>query len=308
MIKIVSAAYHMNIGDSKSAKILHGYVNTITNKNVVTVGYEGSAFKTKEDIEKFCEGVETIIIGTGGCFHSANIGKVMFAYDPELYKYISCPLIIMSTGFNRDYDRFDFRNDWKESMHALFGRADLMGFRTEDDKEMAISLGADRKKTFTCPDPLLFIGSRIEQYDNYNVGVSLYTDRCKSIIEKELIKYDYNPIFINHDDTSFRFNQYANCSFTISKRFHGQVLSFAYHKPCFSIESNIKHRFVRRFLYASDMQHWTDNHLVTETFADELQKFIADKERMRYYIYTRTKELTELFSDFLLKVESIIND
>ena len=308
MIKIVSAAYHMNIGDNRSACLLHGYINSITYKDIKTVGYEGSDFKTKEDVGLFCKGADAIIIGTGGCFHSANIGKVVYAYDPELYKYITCPLIIAATGFNRDYDRFDFRNDWKESIHALMERADLIGMRTEDDKQLAISFGADKEKTFVCPDPLLFIGSRVGVYDNRNVGVSLYTNRWKSFIERELVKHGYNPVFIDHDGTSFRFGQYADCDFTISKRFHGQLISFSYHKPCFSIESNIKHRFARRLLYPPDMQHWTDNHLVMETFDEQLQSFLADKERMRYYIYARRKELSELFSDFLLKVEKILND
>jgi hypothetical protein len=307
MIKIASAAYHMNIGDSRSSKLLKGYIDTITTIETRLCGYDGTQFKTREEIDRYCFETNAIIIGSGGCFNSSPKGRILLADDPELYKHINCPLIVMASGFNRDYETFDFTQQWKETIHALFERADLIGLRTIDDQQLAIAYGADKSKTFCCPDPLLFIGGQTQVFNESKVGVSLYTDRWWGIIEKTLIEYNYIPVLISHESSDFRFNDYSDCNFIISKRFHGQLISFAYHKPCFSIESNIKHRFARRLLYPPDLYSYIDNHLVSEEFTNRFQEFVSNKERMRYNIRPRSIELKNMFSDFLLKVEKVIN-
>ena len=311
MIKIVSAAYHANIGDNRSARLLEGFIKTISPQDVTTVGYVGSEFNDQQDVEKFCSGANTIIIGTGGCFYYTRIGdynKVFYANDPELYKFVTCPLIIMSTGFNRDYETFDWSNEWKETMHALLERADLIGMRTTEDQQLAISLGADRSKTFCCPDPLLFIGSNMEDHHNNKAVVSLYTDRWLIPVTTQILKYGYEPVYSDHESSSFRFSEYANCNFVVTKRFHGQMLAFAFGKPCFSIDQNIKHRFARQMLYKPDLYYYADNHLVGEELESKFQEFIANKERMRCHIAPRREiVLKGMFTDFLLKVEGIIN-
>jgi hypothetical protein len=302
MIKIISAAYHMNIGDSRSARLLKGYIDTINNHESVLYGYEGTCLSSQEEVERFCSDSDAIIIGTGGIFHDADYNQVFHFTDPELYKYISCPLMVMATGFNHDY--CDGDGIHIDILSSLFQRADLIGMRTEEDKYLAISLGADANKTFVCPDPLLFIGYNSDVIDQ-NVAVSLWDDGWRYIVEEELLKRDCIPVNINHEDTSFRFVDYANCDFTISNRFHGQLLSFAYNKPCFSIESNVKHQFARQLLYPKDLYYYAEDET---TFIEKLDEFIDNKEKMREYIPNRLSGLKNMFGDFLLKVEKIIND
>ena len=103
MIKILSAAYHMNIGDSRSARLLKGYIDIINNHESVLYGYEGTCLSSQEEVERFCSDSDAIIIGTGGLFHNADYNQIFHFTDPELYKYITRPLIIMATGFNQDY-------------------------------------------------------------------------------------------------------------------------------------------------------------------------------------------------------------
>jgi len=301
MIKILSAAYHMNIGDRKSARLLKGYIDTINNHESILYGYDGTCLSSREEVEKFCADTDAIIIGAGGIFHNANYNQVFYFTDPELYKYIPCSLIIMATGFNQDYDSVGFSDHQEEILQAELGRADLIGMRTENDRYLAISYGADKSKTFVCPDPLLFIGYNSGIFDK--IVASLWVDDWKESIKRNLSGYDF--VFINHEDTTFRFSQYAECDFVITNRFHGQLLSFAYNKPCFSIESNIKHRFAREFLYTTNLQHWTED---DSDFLSSFQRFLIDKENMRYYIHGRLVELKNIFGSFLLKIEKVLND
>lgn len=304
MIKMLSAAYHMNIGDSKSARLLKGYIDTVNNHESVLYGYGGTCLSSREEVERFCSDSDAIIIGTGGIFHNADRNQIFHFSDPELYKYISCPLIIMATGFNQDYFNKYLSSFDVDILHALFKRADLIGMRTEEDKWLAVSLGADGSKVFVCPDPLLFMGYNSDIVCD-SVAVSLWDDGWKYIIKEELLKRDYTPIYVNHEDTVFRFADYANCDFTISNRFHGQLLSFSYHKPCFSIESNIKHKFARQLLYPKELYHYAEDGKV---FAERLDEFIDNKEKMRENIPNRLLELKDMFGNFLLKVEKILND
>lgn len=307
MIKIVSAAYHMNIGDNRGSVLLQGLIRSWFNKDVVLSGYADTEFKIVDDVHKFCDGAEAIIIGPGGCLVDSNLGKYFYAHDPSLYDAVECPIIICASGFNRDYITHSYSNLWKETIGALLSKVSIGGYRTENDKNLAISLGADKDTSYCCPDPLLFIGSNANtMYSGNNVCVSLYTNRLSQLIESSLSKYDYIPVYSNHESSDFKMSDYINCDFVISKRFHGQILAFAFGKPCFSIESNIKHKFLRQLLYPMELWSYVDNHSADEELGIKFEEFIAKKEMMRNYIEGRRSELKKEYVRFFIELGKII--
>jgi len=306
MIKVLSYYASANIGDSRSSKLLKGYLETITDKEVVLYGYGNC--DARDDVDKLCEDADAIVIGTGGVFHNYIHNEILWFSDPELYKYITCPVIMMSSGFNRDYTTKSQSNRWKEIISAKLERADLIGMRTYGDKQMALSLGSCASKTYCCPDPLTFIGTRNNNYTMNKVGIPLYLydesllPRITSFIKSR----GYDPHFIDHDASNFCFSDYSDYDFIVTNRFHGQVLSYSFGKPCFSIESNIRHRFIRQMLYPNFLRNYVDYHLLDEELNDNFSNFVFNKENMRDYAILEYFKLKNMFSEFLLNVEKLI--
>lgn len=231
MIKLVSAAYHNNIGDCLSSRYLRGIIETLSGQEAELTGYN-------IDYADFSD-VSAIILGTGG-----TLGQFYKTPILDLDKVPDVPIILFGAGFNRHYwQSYDY--EWEEYTKKLMTRVTLGGLRNKADAELATKFGL--KNSYWCPDPLLFLNNPTSKISELTIGLSL--DEYTQYLEYDLIQViksvfpDYRILPILHEGYTnhFRFGIYNECDYMVTSRYHGALLSASFNVPVFFIKHNIKH-------------------------------------------------------------------
>jgi len=291
MLKMISAAYHMNIGDRRGSLLLKSYIESWFGVEVDMVGYQIPW--TEDRIEDLLYNCDGIILGPGGVILESANYTLLSCEPANLFQRISVPMISMAAGFN--INRWP-PESWRANLKSTFGAMDLIGLRTGLGRDLATKLGF---KSSYSPDPLLFVGDPSMPVIKDKVIVSWHYDFAQAVYKlySEFLADKYDVVEVYHDkDNILNVADYADCDFVVTDRFHGCVLAAAYGKPFITFDFNTKLLGIASDFGIKDVLR---SDALDE---DKFGMFLAHKERIRKQLPQRLASAKRSFADFMIKV------